>query len=143
MLPYADIPGAQAYDAALGAGLGMGGALAPNASAPDAAPHTRFTTVTVTHASHRFKSGMSVTFAHATAVGGLTISGTYTVTSVTGLNTYTITAASAASSTATGGGYVDYTAALPAGLTDSTAGSGYGTGTYGTGFYGAPGGAWS
>ncbi|GJE92770.1 acid protease-like protein [Phanerochaete sordida] len=52
VLPYADIAGAQAYDAALGAGLGMGGALSPNSSAPDPAAQgasTRFTTVTVTH----------------------------------------------------------------------------------------------
>jgi hypothetical protein len=77
------------------------------------------TAVTVAHVAHRFRVGMSVTFTHATATGGITISGAYTVTTVAGTDSYTITAAGAASSSVTGGGYVDYTAVLPDGLVDA------------------------
>ena len=62
------------------------------------------TTVTVTDAAGGFITNDFVTFTGATAVGGLTISGEYQITK-TG-STYTIQAASAATSTATGGGTV-------------------------------------
>jgi len=62
------------------------------------------TTVTVTDAAGGFINNDFVTFTGATAVGGLTISGEYQITK-TG-STYTIQAASAATSTATGGGTV-------------------------------------
>lgn len=64
------------------------------------------TAVTVTDPYHNSEVGDSVTFAGASAVGGLTLNGTYTVASVIDITQYTITAGSAASSTATGGGTV-------------------------------------
>lgn len=60
-------------------------------------------TVTVTHMAHGAASGALVTFAGATAVGGVTVNGQYRVGVVIDANTYTITATTA-TSTATGGG---------------------------------------
>lgn len=93
--------------------------------------------VTVTHTSHGLATGASVTFSNqSSTVGGLTLNGTYTVT-VSDDNTYTFTAGSAATSSATGGGNVDYSYALAAGLVDGIGEpGGYGTGTYGSGGYG-------
>src|SRR5882762_1340702 len=61
-------------------------------------------TVTVTHASHTRKSGATVRFSGASAVGGLSLNGSYPVLVVTGANTYVIDAGAHASATATGGG---------------------------------------
>ena len=92
--------------------------------------------VTVTHQDHGLRLGDAITFSHADAVGGLTINGEYTLIQVLSIDQYVIEAASNASSTATGGGSVDFVAALDAGLVDGTGGGrGYGTGGWGTGFY--------
>jgi hypothetical protein len=63
------------------------------------------TTVTVTDSTGGWVNGDYVTFSGATAVGGLTISGEYQLTA-TGVSTttYTIQSATAATSSATGGG---------------------------------------
>jgi hypothetical protein len=95
--------------------------------------------VTVTHLTkHGFSTGMTITFTNQSAsVGGLVLSGPYTLTVINDY-TYTVAASSNASSTATGGGRVDFLAALPSGLVNGTGEpGGYGTGTYGTGGYGA------
>lgn len=94
-------------------------------------------TVDVEHLQHGFKTGDAVTFANSVAVGGLTLNGAQTIT-VLNDNKYRFTAGSNASSTATGGGYVDFTCPLDAGLVDGSGGSGYGTGGYGSGAYGEP-----
>jgi hypothetical protein len=94
--------------------------------------------VTVTAADHGLRDGDSVTFALAASVGGLSFNDTFTVTRVLSLDKFTITASSNASSTASGGGKVEVAAALDAGLVDGTGGTGWGTGTYGSGFYGYP-----
>jgi hypothetical protein len=60
--------------------------------------------ITVTDTSHGANSGTWVTFAGATAAGGLTIVGAYEIITVTDGNTYTIINPTAASSTTTGGG---------------------------------------
>jgi len=63
------------------------------------------TTVTVTDSTDGWVNGDFVTFSGATAVGGLTLNGEYQITvSGTSATQYTIQAATAASSTATGGG---------------------------------------
>jgi hypothetical protein len=78
-----------------------------------------------------------VKFSNASAVGGITINGEYTVTSVTDANTYVITHSAAASSSAgPGGGTVDYEYFLAPGQVDGLGGLGYGTGGYGSGGYG-------
>jgi hypothetical protein len=92
--------------------------------------------VTVEHEEHGLFADQTITYSHAAAVGGITIDGAYTVTSVITRDSYTITHTSAASSGATGGGAVDYVAAWQAGLVDGTGGLGYGTGAYGVGVYG-------
>lgn len=95
--------------------------------------------VTVSHADHGLATGNTVTFSNqSAAVGGLTLSGAYTVT-VTNSSTYTVTAGSNATSTASaGGGNVDYVYTLAAGLVDGLGEpGGYGTGSYGSGGYGS------
>lgn len=62
------------------------------------------TTVTVTDTAFGGLAGDDVEFSGASAVGGLTLNDTYAIATVVDPNTYTITAASAATSTATGGG---------------------------------------
>lgn len=63
------------------------------------------TTVTVTDATGGYVNGDFVTFSGATTVGGLDLNGEYQITTIgTSTTTYQITAATAASSTATGGG---------------------------------------
>ena len=89
------------------------------------------TTVTVTDAGFSPEVGDFVVFTGASAVGGLTISGEYEITSVPSGTTYTITAASAASSTATGGGTVTAQYLYPVGLNVYTIGTGWGAGPWG------------
>ena len=95
------------------------------------------TAVTVTQPSHGLTVGQTVTFSNVSNVGGVTISGAYTVVSLVDRNTYTITAGGSAGSTATGGG-ADYVATWLPGLIDGLGGLGYGTGAWGTGTYGQP-----
>lgn len=86
---------------------------------------------------HRLRAGNTVVFPnHQTTVGGLTIEGIYTVTSVLDENRFTITHGTTATSAVTdSGGLVDFRAALPAGLASNPL-AGYGIGTYGSGPYG-------
>lgn len=63
------------------------------------------TSVVVTDSTGGWVNGDFVTFSGATAVGGLTLNGEYQITTIgTSTTTYQITAATAATSTATGGG---------------------------------------
>lgn len=95
------------------------------------------TAVSVADTSHGLTAGDYVHYSGATAVGGITISGEYTVTSVTSANAYAITHSSAATSTATGGGAaVAYQYEIATGGESSSVGLGWGAGTYGSGTYG-------
>jgi len=96
------------------------------------------TTVNVSDTAHGLIVGQKVSFANATAVGGVTIDGAYVVATVVDADNYTIEHTSAATSTANGGGTVDYEYSLAPGLEDGTGGAGYGTGAYGVGGYGSP-----
>jgi hypothetical protein len=88
--------------------------------------------VTVIDAAYNPNAGDYVTFTGATAVGGLTISGEYTVTAVVGANTYTITASSNATSNAgPGGGTVTAFYQYPTGAAAYTAGTGWSAGPWG------------
>lgn len=93
--------------------------------------------VIVAHTGHALATGQIATFSNQTAaVGGLTLSGAYTVT-VTDADHYTVTAGSNASSSATGGANVDYSYSMTTGLVDGIGESGgYGSGAYGSGGYG-------
>jgi len=89
------------------------------------------TTVTVTDAGYSPAIGDYVIFSGATAVGGLTLNGTYRIVSTPTSSTYTITAAAPASSTATGGGTVTAEYEYPVGNTVYTIGTGWGAGPWG------------
>lgn len=89
--------------------------------------------VVVTDVAHGRTEGSKVRFSNATAVGGITIDGTYEVTEVLTVDTYSITHSSAATSGATGGGTVDYDYFLSIGLEDNLGGAGWGVGAYGEG----------
>lgn len=91
------------------------------------------TSVNIEDASHGRSVGDYVSFSGATAVGGLTIVGEYTVTTIVNANNYTITAASAANATATGGGAaVAYEYQIPIGYQNTSPLQGWGGGTWGT-----------
>lgn len=83
--------------------------------------------VTVTHSGHGTAVGDAVFFSNATAVGGLTIDGEYSVTSVVDVDTYTITAASNATSTASGGSSVGHGYEIAIGGTETGVAQGWGT----------------
>jgi hypothetical protein len=70
----------------------------------------------------------------ASAVGGITLSGDYPVTSVTDADNFVITTATATAA-GPGGGILNYAIGLVPGQTDGLAGLGYGTGGYGSGGY--------
>lgn len=92
--------------------------------------------VNVNDTAHGRAVGDGVFFANASAVGGITVSGAYTVTTVVDVDNYTITAASAATSTAgPGGGTVDYKYFLAIGLASATSALGFSTGSYSSGTY--------
>lgn len=109
------------------------GTLANPFSTTNASP-----TVNVKHTAHGLVVGQYVNFSGASAVGGITISGEYTVTSVVDADNYTITHSSNASSTAGpgGGASVAYSYELAYGNTGVSAGGGWGLGTWGTGTWG-------
>lgn len=88
--------------------------------------------VDVADVAHGLSAGDYVTYTGATAVGGITISGEYTVTSITSGNAYKITHSSAATSTATGGGTVAYAYQISIGTEYASAAGGYGDGAYGS-----------
>lgn len=98
------------------------------------------TTVTVTHTAHGNAVNDIVLYSGATAGGGITVDGEYTVDSVVDANTYTITHSSAATSTdaATGGASVAYTYYMPVGNASTTFGLGWGAGKYSENTYGTP-----
>lgn len=94
------------------------------------------TTVEVTDVAHGLIVGQYVTFDNATAVGGITIDGEYVVTVVIDQDTYQIEHSVAASSSATGGGSVDYDYELAPGNDDLVSGGGWGIGRWGEGTWG-------
>ena len=92
------------------------------------------TTVTVTDASHGLSVGDRVAFSGATAGGGITINGAYTVVTVPTGGTYTITHSAAATSTdsTTGGASVAYTYYLPIGTDRVDFGGGWNADSWGS-----------
>ena len=91
------------------------------------------TSVNVLHVAHGQVVGNYLTTTGATAVGGLTITGEYTVTTVVDADNFTITAASAASSSANGGGAsVTYAYQIEIGSASTVEQNGWGGDTWGT-----------
>ena len=93
-------------------------------------------TVTVADSAGGYTNGDFVTFTGATAVGGITISGEYQISAISGATTYTITAATAASSGATGGGTVYAVYQVRTGPVYAVPLSGWGAGPWGSGTWG-------
>ena len=96
------------------------------------------TTVVVTDASGGWVNGDFVTFSGATAVGGLTLNGEYQITTIgTSVTTYSIQSATAATSTATGGGSSVVAAyQINVGSAYSIPLVGWGAGAWGSGTWG-------
>lgn len=94
--------------------------------------------VTVADADHRASTGDYIRIYDGSAVGGLTLAGSYQITDVTGPNAYTITASGNASSSTTGGGTPTIEYDINGGLESNGELLGYGTGPYGEGTYGTP-----
>ena len=94
-------------------------------------------TVTVTDGTYGPSVGDYVIFSGGTSVGGLTITGEYKVAAIVSPTQYQIIAASAATSTATGGGTVTAQYELPVGLAVATIGTGWSTGPWGRGGWGS------
>lgn len=93
--------------------------------------------VKVTDTNSGFMVNDFVTFSGATAVGGLTLNGTYQVTTVISSTAYTITSATAAtSSSGPGGGTVSATYQLNTGPEYEVAFNGWGAGAWGGGTWG-------
>jgi len=92
--------------------------------------------VTVTDVAGGYKNNGFVTFTGGTAVGGLTISGEYQLTAVSGATTYTITASTTAGSNATGGGTVYAVYQIDTGPAYAVPLTGWGSGPWGSGVWG-------
>jgi hypothetical protein len=92
------------------------------------------TTVTVTDSSGGFVNGDYVTFYGGTAVGGVTITGEYQITYLTG-TTYTITISTTATA-ATGGGTVYAVYQITTGSITYVPAVGWGAGAWGSGSWG-------
>lgn len=93
--------------------------------------------VTVTISDHGLTAGDKIVFPLSISVGGVTINGTYVVTSVASADQFSVTASVTASSTATASmnsGEAEFVYTISIGPTD--AGTGYGIGGYGDGGYG-------
>lgn len=94
--------------------------------------------ITVTFTAHGLSIGSKINFPIATAVGGITIIGTYTVATVPTANTFTITGSNVATSATSGsmnGGAAQLLYYISLG--PLAAGTGYGVGGYGVGGYGS------
>ena len=95
--------------------------------------------VTVTDTAHGATVGTWVTFAGATAVGGLTIVGAYEIITVPDGNSYTIISPTAATSSASGGGAgVTARYQINAGGSVYTTGLGWGAGAWSRAGWGDP-----
>lgn len=97
------------------------------------------TSVNIADTAHGNNVGDYVSFSGASAVGGITVNGEYTVTTVVDADNFTITSATAASSTATGGGAaVAYEYQIHVGSQNTMPLQGWGAGTWGAGTWGTP-----
>lgn len=121
----------------IAAGANATGTVTSGGSLPVFATTSGSSQVEVTFPGHGYSVGNSVGYLAPTTVGGLTISGSYTVFSVIDADTFVITASSAATSTASaamngGEALLQYYI----GLGPLPSGSGWGIGSWGTGGWG-------
>lgn len=90
-------------------------------------------TVTVTDATYNPSIGDYILVSGATSVGGITLSGEYSVYFVVSATQYTINAATASTSAASGGGTVTVEYLYPIGLNVALSGTGWGAGPWNAG----------
>ncbi len=97
-------------------------------------------TVAVADTAHGREVGDYVSFSGASAVGGITIDGEYTVTTKTSADAYVITHSAVATSSAGpgGGAAVSYSYQIGIGVDTSVAGLGWGAGGWGADGWGTP-----
>lgn len=93
-------------------------------------------TVTIADVAHGASVGDLVYISGATAVGGITVAGEYTIVTVPTVDSYTITHSSNASSGATGGGTVTFDYLITPGSDFGVSGTGWGVGGWGEGGWG-------
>lgn len=96
------------------------------------------TLVSVAHVGHGLAVGDYTYYSGATAAGGITINGAYSVTSVTSADVYVVTHSAAATSSVAGGGAaVAYQYEIGIGTADTEQGGlGYGIGAWGSSTWG-------
>lgn len=93
--------------------------------------------ITVTDSGHGLNAGDTIILSGATAVGGLTVNGTWIVNTIIDSSTYTFLFTANATSTATGGGSaVDFEYEIPIGVEEGAYGYGWGIGGWGLGTWG-------
>ena len=96
-------------------------------------------TVTIEDVDHGAVVGDRITLSTTVSVGGLSLSGTYSVVSVVDDDNYTITAsANATSSVSGGGGAIDISYTTNVTSQDAVLGFGWGTGLWNTSTWGTP-----
>lgn len=86
--------------------------------------------VTVNDPSHGAQQGDFVKFESASPVGGITIDGEYQIQTIVDIDNYTIQDDQTATANAVGGGGVDAEYDISVGLTNTSFGTGWGTGTW-------------
>ncbi len=86
--------------------------------------------VDITDASHGAQPNDYVRISGASPVGGITIDGQYQIISITDVDTYVIQDDQTATSTANGGGTVTFNYDISVGTSNTTFGTGWGTGTW-------------
>lgn len=94
-------------------------------------------TVRVTHTANGANAGDFVEINGATAVGGITLSGEYQITTIIDANDYDITAAAAATSGTSGGGAPNFQYDISIGTANAVTNFGYSDGGYSEGGYSA------
>lgn len=92
--------------------------------------------VEVEDAGHGLGVGDIIYYSGASSVGGLDLNGQHVVNTVIDTNNYAITASSNATSTATGGGTVDFSYEIQIGVETGAYGYGWGVGGWGLGTWG-------
>lgn len=111
----------------------------PGGTVPSFSTANASSTVTVTYVNHGLVAGGNFTANTTTSVGGLSLTGTYSVLQVLDANTFTINAGALATSSATASmnsGQMQIEYLLASGQTTTTVAGGFGVGLYGRGDYG-------
>lgn len=95
--------------------------------------------ITITHTAHGRSVGDTVIFANqSSAIGGITLSGTYIIDNVPTLDTYTVIHTSNATSTTSGSRTIDYQYELSIGPEYGSYQFGWGSGGWGASTWGTP-----